>query len=196
MNFRLLNKIRIFLRLTILILLLIPISKSLAVDQKIFTDDDLNNYKYGNGEVKSHITEINITNETEKHKIPYSDSVSTEENYGAKESCPKETKEQAKQAIKSTWIKIVQAMVSGDIEKAFSYFPSFSRDEMKRRMSDMSREQLKKIFSNYKSIEIESLYQDDGVAECGILREEKDGTYSYPARFVRDLDCEWRLQGM
>ncbi len=117
-------------------------------------------------------------------------------NYGAKESCPVETKEQAEQAIKSTWSKMAQAMVPGNLEKAFSYFSSFSRDEMKRRMSDMSREQIKNIFSNYKSIEIEDLYQDDGIAECGIIREEKDGAYSYPASFVKDLDCEWRLRGL
>jgi hypothetical protein len=57
-----------FLGITILILLLIPISKSLALDKKIFTDNDLNSYKYGNGEVKSNITEKNITKDTKEDK--------------------------------------------------------------------------------------------------------------------------------
>ncbi len=117
-------------------------------------------------------------------------------NYGAKESCPEETKGEAEQAIKTTWTKMAQAMVSGNLEKAFSYFSIFTRDEMRRKMSNMSREKIKNIFSNYKSIEIESFYQDDGIAECRIIREEKDGAYSYPASFVKDIDCEWRLRGL
>lgn len=67
-NFRLFNKMKTILGITILILLLIPISKSLAVDKKIFTDNDLNSYKYGNGEVKSNITEKNITKDTKENK--------------------------------------------------------------------------------------------------------------------------------
>ena len=117
--------------------------------------------------------------------------------YGERKSCPDETKAEAEQAIKTTWTTMAQAMVSGNLEKALSYFSIPSRDEMKRKMSDRSREQLKRIFSNYKSITIGSLYLEDGIAECGIIRAEKDGEeYSYPALFGKDADCEWRLRGL
>jgi hypothetical protein len=114
--------------------------------------------------------------------------------FNAKESCPTESKQQVEQAIRSTWTGMAQAMVSGKHDKAFSFFSVFSRDEMKRRMSGMKPEELKKIFSNFESIEIRSLYENDGIAECGVLRQEGSKTYSYPASFVRDPDCEWRIR--
>jgi hypothetical protein len=115
--------------------------------------------------------------------------------YSAKEVCPTKTKDQANQTIKATWGEMAQSMVSGDLEKALGFFSVFSRDAMRRRMSAMSKENMKDIFSNYKSIEINSLYEQDGIAEGGVIREDKSGTHSYPASFVRDPDCEWRIKG-
>lgn len=114
----------------------------------------------------------------------------------AKESCPSESRQQAERAIRASWTGMAQAMVAGNREKAFGFFSVFSRDEMNRRMSGMKQEELKRIFSNYKSIEIGSLHENDGVAECGVLRQEGSETYSYPASFVRDPDCQWRIWGL
>lgn len=112
-------------------------------------------------------------------------------------SCPAETEAQAAQSIKTTWTTMVQAMVSGNLEKALSFFSITSRDDMKRKMLSMSSEQIKRIFSNYKSITIESIYLEDGFANCGIIRAEENGEeYSYPSRFGRDADCMWRLRGL
>lgn len=77
MNSRLFSKIKIFVGLTILMLLVAPVSKSLAEDRKIFSDDDLNSYQYGNGEVESNTTEKTITKDTAKSKRPYSDITAT-----------------------------------------------------------------------------------------------------------------------
>ena len=71
-------------------------------------------------------------------------------------------------------------MASGNLEKAFGFFSFLARDKMKRKMSDMSKEQIKNIFSNYESIEIYTLYENDGIANCGVIRKEKSGTFSYP----------------
>jgi hypothetical protein len=49
-------------------LLVMSISKSLAVDRNKFTDDDLIRYQYGNGEIESNIAEKNITNDTKEDK--------------------------------------------------------------------------------------------------------------------------------
>jgi hypothetical protein len=116
-------------------------------------------------------------------------------NIDAKDSCPAETKDQIEQSIKMLWKNQSQAMVSGNLEQAFGYFSVFSREEMKRRMSNMSGADIKEIFGSYKSIEINTLDENDGTAECGVIRQEKSGEFSYPASFVRDPDCVWRIRG-
>jgi hypothetical protein len=86
-------------------------------------------------------------------------------------------------------------MVAGNLEQAFVLFSVFSRDEMRRKMSNMSKADIKEIFGSYKSIEINTIDEKDGTAECGVIREEKDGEFSYPASFIRDPDCVWRIRG-
>lgn len=113
----------------------------------------------------------------------------------AKKNCAKQTRDQAEQAIKTTWKRMAELMVSGDYEKAYDFFSN--KDEMKRKMAGLTREDIKMIFGSYKSIKVESLYQDDVIedAQCGIIREEKSGIYSYSASFVRGpFNCEWRIR--
>jgi hypothetical protein len=138
---------------------------------------------------------INIQYKTEKESQRELRDILRKES-GAKEACLPETKDQARQAIKATWAEMAQAMASGNLEKAFGFFSFFSRDKMKREMSDMSKEQIKNIFSNYESIEIYTLRENDGIASCGVIRKEKSGTFSYPVSFGRDLDCKWRIRGL
>ena len=128
---------------------------------------------------KSDEKNINNQYETEKETQRELRDILKKE-YEAKEPCPPETKDQAKQAIKATWAEMAQAMASGNLEKAFGFFSFLARDKMKRKMSDMSKEQIKNIFSNYESIEIYTLYENDGIANCGVIRKEKSGTFSYP----------------
>jgi hypothetical protein len=138
---------------------------------------------------------INIQYKTEKESQRELKDILRKES-GGKEACPPETKDQAKQAIKATWAEMAQAMASGNLEKAFDFFPFFSRDKMKRKMADMSKEQIKNIFSNYESIGIYTLRENDGIASCGVIRKEKSGTFSYPVSFGRDLDCRWRIRSL
>ena len=116
-------------------------------------------------------------------------------NIIAKDSCPTETKLQIEKVIKSIWRQQSQAMISGNMEQAFGYFSVFTRDEMRRRMSNKSKSEIKEIFGSYKSIEINTLDEKDGTAECGVIRDEGSGTFSYPASFMRDPDCVWRIRG-
>jgi hypothetical protein len=109
--------------------------------------------------------------------------------------CAKQTRDQAEQTIKTTWDRMAALMVSGDYEKALEFFSYYARDEMKRKMARLSREDIRQTFSNYKSVEVLNLHLEDGVAECGIIREEKTGTYSYPASFIRGPDCVWLIRG-
>jgi len=117
------------------------------------------------------------------------------EKYGAKETCPDETDTEIQQAIETTWSHFTQAMIAEDLEEAFTYIAIFHQDENRRKIGDLGKEELKNIFSSFERVQIETLYKDDGVAECGVIREEKTGTYSYPMTFIRDIDCVWRIQG-
>ena len=117
------------------------------------------------------------------------------EKYGAKETCPDETDSEIQQAIETTWSHFTQAMIAGDLEEAFTYIAIFHQDEIRRKIEDLGKKELKDIYSSFERVQIETLYKDDGVAECGAIREEKTGTYSYPMRFIRDIDCVWRIQG-
>lgn len=116
-------------------------------------------------------------------------------NIDAKDSCPAETKAQIEQNIKTLWKNQSQAMLSGNLDQAFVSFSVFSREEMKRSMSNLSRADIKEIFGSYKTIEINTIDENDGIAECGVIREEKSGEFSYPASFIRDPDCVWRIRG-
>jgi hypothetical protein len=116
-------------------------------------------------------------------------------NIDAKESCPSETKAQIEKVIQSIWRQHSQAMISGNLNQAFGFFSVFTRDEMRRKMSDMSKSEIKEIFKSYKSIEINTLDKTDGIAECRVIRDEGSETFSYPAAFMRDPDCVWRIRG-
>lgn len=117
------------------------------------------------------------------------------EKYGAKETCPDETEAEIQQAIETTWSQFKQAMIAGDLDEAFTYISIFHQDENRRKIQDLGKKELKDIYSSFERVQIETLYKEDGVAECGAIREEKTGTYSYPMRFIRDIDCVWRIQG-
>jgi hypothetical protein len=116
-------------------------------------------------------------------------------NIEAQDSCPAETKEMIGQNIKTVWQRHSQSMISGNLEHAYSYFSVFTRDEQRRSMSRFGKSELKKIFSSYKAIEINTVDEKEGIAECGVLRDEGTETFSYPAAFMRDPDCVWRIRG-
>ncbi|MGB5218190.1 MAG: DUF4124 domain-containing protein [Smithella sp.] len=116
--------------------------------------------------------------------------------YVGKEPCPHETKDQARQAIKETWAGMAQAMASGNLERAIGFFTPGAREDMKRTVSTMSKENIREIFSDYESIEVSTLYEDDGIANGGVIRKEKSGIYSYPVSFRKDFDCKWRVMGL
>lgn len=105
-------------------------------------------------------------------------------------SCPIETREEKERAIKSTWDKMVSAMVPGNREKAFSYFSMERRDEHRRALADANMNQLAELLKNL-PIHIMSL--EEFGAEVEVLREENGTTFSYPAEFIKDFDCEWRI---
>jgi hypothetical protein len=114
-------------------------------------------------------------------------------DFGAKGVCPAETEDEAGRAIQNTWTKMTRAVIAGDLEATLTYFTIFSRDEYRRRLSGYDKEKLKAIFGSYDSLDIGKF--EGRQVECGAIRHEKTGTYSYPIQFNKDLDCVWRIYG-
>jgi len=133
-------------------------------------------------------------NQREEEKRKFEALIEKAYNIKVEHDCPIESRDQIMGTLESVWNKMSKALVSGDVGTAINYFSVFTRDEYRRRLSGLSKAQFDSIFKNSKGIHLDALYEGN-VAECGIMREEKEGTFSYPVRFVRDPDCVWRING-
>jgi len=114
--------------------------------------------------------------------------------YGAKETCPSETKEEIEYAIKTTWSKMSQSVMAGDQDTALLYFAVLTRDEYRRRLFSDDGKRFTSVLEQTKELVVDKIFEGK-MAECGAIRTEKSGTYSYPVKFIKDLDCVWRVQG-
>ncbi|RII26070.1 MAG: hypothetical protein CXR30_17065 [Geobacter sp.] len=105
----------------------------------------------------THSPEINNKKQEDFIREKFKTYLKDKHNIEAKESCPAETRVQITNVIKTIWRQQSQAMISGNLDQAFGFFSVFSRDEMRRKMSSMSKSEIKEIFGSYKSIEINTL---------------------------------------
>ncbi|MDP2158751.1 MAG: hypothetical protein Q8K68_13705 [Nitrospirota bacterium] len=91
---------------------------------------------------------------------------------------------------------LIEAMISRlereDIEGALTYFAG-SRKEQHRTVFQALKEKkvLKAAMKGYKGVHIESVYGH--YAQCGVLREEPGGVYSYPVQLIKDADGRWKI---
>jgi hypothetical protein len=113
--------------------------------------------------------------------------------YGLKEVCPEETKEQAEQAIKESWVDMTAAIVAGNLETALSHYSLAKRDIHQRQLLQIGKEKLKAAFGSCDSIVIGKIKGRQ--VECGAIRYENDKRYAYPIRYIKDMDCVWRIDG-
>ena len=95
--------------------------------------------------------------------------------------------------LKEKWDGMKVALMQRDIETSGSYFVPASQDQYMQIFTELSTDQIYAIFSNIIDFKVDSLI--DGSAECGALRVESDGTYSYPVTFVQDENGIWKIMG-
>ncbi len=95
--------------------------------------------------------------------------------------------------LKSKWEGMKTALVSGDIETALTYFVAASRDRYRQVFTGLGGVKINSIFSSISEIKLYTLYEQ--VAECGAIRIESRGTYSYPLTFVQDENGIWKIIG-
>jgi hypothetical protein len=102
-------------------------------------------------------------------------------------------KNQIDTLLKAKWEGMKVALMQGDIETSISYFLPASQDQYMQIFTELSTDQIYAIFSNVIDFKVDSLI--DGSAECGALRVESDGTYSYPVTVVQDENGTWKIMG-
>jgi hypothetical protein len=88
---------------------------------------------------------------------------------------------------------MVNALMAGDIESALNDIVEEGKDKYRNIYLQLSTEQIRAIFSDVIDFKIYSL--SENVAQCGVLRRESGGTYSYPVTFVKDENGIWRIMG-
>jgi hypothetical protein len=102
-------------------------------------------------------------------------------------------KTQLEELLRSKWNSMKSALLAGNIDKALTYFIGTSQDRYRSRFANLTAAKINSIFSRITEIEIDSFH--DNAAECGALRTETDGFYSYPLLFVRGEDGRWLIAG-
>lgn len=111
--------------------------------------------------------------------------------YNFKESCPDETVNEIKETIQKIWQGYTDALYAGDLEKALDFTSVFRRDKDRKILSYLiDNKKIDAAFGKSRFV-IRVLY--DGRAECELWQEESKGSFSYPANFIKDPDCVWRI---
>ena len=103
------------------------------------------------------------------------------------------SKEALDTLLRGKWEGMKSKLMSGDIEGAVSYFVAGSRERYGQIFSSLDNYKINSAFSNIAEMKIHTL--DGRVAECGAIRNETGGTYSYPVTFVQDENGLWKIMG-
>ena len=95
--------------------------------------------------------------------------------------------------LKAKWEGMKGALLGGDIEIAINSFVDNSKDRYRDKFTQMGEAKVNSIFSSIGSFEFSHL--NGQVAECRVIREESDGTFSYPVTFVLNDNGIWQILG-
>lgn len=95
--------------------------------------------------------------------------------------------------LKSKWEGMKGKLMSGDVATALTYFVAASRDKYSQIFAELGSSKINSIFSSITEIRLYTFYER--VAECGAIRIESTGTYSYPVTFVQDENGIWKIMG-
>jgi PKD repeat protein len=91
------------------------------------------------------------------------------------------------------WAGMKSALIAGDIDKALTYFVSASQPRYRSKLTQLTSVQINLIFSNIIDLTVGRV--SDNAAQCGAIRQEPSGIYSYPVLFVRGENGIWLIAG-
>ncbi|MBI5099602.1 MAG: right-handed parallel beta-helix repeat-containing protein [Nitrospirae bacterium] len=95
--------------------------------------------------------------------------------------------------LKAKWEGMKGALMTGDITTAIGYFVEGSKSRYNAILVQMSSADINSIFSNINELKIYSV--KERAAQCGAIRVESGGTFSYPVTFVIDESGIWKIMG-
>ena len=95
--------------------------------------------------------------------------------------------------LQAKWNGMKTALVNGDIEGAVSYFADDTKIIYKNKFSTLGSERINAIFASFSDFKLEVFYGQ--LAECGAIRVEADGTFSYPVTLIKDKNGIWKIMG-
>jgi hypothetical protein len=101
-----------------------------------------------------------------------------------------ESREEVENKLQEIWMSMTSALLAGNIEQALSFFVASKRDEYRKVFEEMGGQKIQSVFSNAGELKLYSLY--DNHAQCGAIRMEKGGRYSYPVRFMK-ISGQWKI---
>ena len=101
------------------------------------------------------------------------------------------SKEQLENHLKDIWEQMKSALIAGRMETALNYFMPGVKGDYQIMYTKAGPDKIKAYFSRIKSIHLTNSYGK--VANCGIMIEEADGTFSYPLTFVKDHNGVWKI---
>ena len=102
-------------------------------------------------------------------------------------------KEQLDRLLKAKWEGMKGELLAGDVEKTLSFFMEGSKDTYRAIFTGMSPDDISAAFSPIVDLQVDTVY--DNFAECGAIRVESDGRYSYPVTFIKDENGKWMIMG-
>jgi hypothetical protein len=102
-------------------------------------------------------------------------------------------KEAVLATLREKWDGMKAALLAGDTQTALTYFLPGSRPEYDKLFTALGREKLNTLLGGITEIQLNS--HMGGSAECGAIRVESGGTYSYPVTFGKDDHGMWKIYG-
>ena len=95
--------------------------------------------------------------------------------------------------LQAKWEGMKTALMAGDVTTALSYFVEESRNRYDAIFSQMNSAEIDAVFSSINELRVYSI--KGRAAQCGAIRIESGGTFSYPVTFVKDENGIWKLMG-
>ena len=93
----------------------------------------------------------------------------------------------------SKWDGMKADLLRGNSGAALSFFVSGSQDRYRQVLEELGEAKIKAIFSSLMEIKLYTL--SGRFANCGAIRRESGGIYSYPVTFVQDENGIWKIMG-
>ena len=96
-------------------------------------------------------------------------------------------------AFKTIWNRAETALIAGDVETALNEVVDSKKDLYRNMFTQLGISNIQSLLATSTDIELESY--SGNTAECGVIRQESDGIFSYPIGFAKVTNGVWKIRG-